>query len=217
MRDPERQGILIIDTSYYSGFSVSVVNNLSSTSLSFSGSEPNFSRIWDLIDIALNSSKVTKNDVSVLAVSRGPGPFSAVRTGIAIAKTLKEIKSIPVIMFSMFEVLARQFENSYFFVDGRAKKLIVGDSFGNIHLLKVDQLQTFVSESESTFGMAKFVAVGCQSVINGLLIDGLISKSVYDKFIFYDILPTTWIREVVLKKYELGEFDDKLEPIYLSL
>jgi tRNA A37 threonylcarbamoyladenosine modification protein TsaB len=216
MRESDNRSILIIDTSYYSGFSVSVLNNSNFTSLSFLGSEPNFTRIWDLIDIALNSFGVTKEDIGVLAVSRGPGPFSAVRTGITVAKTLREIKKINVITFSVFDVLSSEFENSYFFVDGRAKKFIVGDNSGQIKILRFSELEEFVNMEKVNNVMKRFVSVGCQGVLKELVSEGSISRTVYDSFSFYDILPVTWVRDFVLRKFELGEFDDKLEPIYVS-
>jgi tRNA A37 threonylcarbamoyladenosine modification protein TsaB len=216
MRESHNQSILIIDTSYYSGFSVSVLNNSNFTSLSFLGSEPNFTRIWDLIDIALNSSGVTKEDIGVLAVSRGPGPFSAVRTGVTVAKTLREIKKINVITFSVFDVLSSEFENSYFFVDGRAKKFIVSDNSGQIKILRFSELEQFVNMEKVNNVMKRFVSVGCQGVLKELFSEGSISRTVYDSFSFYDILPVTWVRDFVLRKFELGEFDDKLEPIYVS-
>lgn len=50
-----------------------------------------------LVDQALRLEKKTIGEVTGLMVVRGPGPFSAVRTGLIIANTISQLNRLPVL------------------------------------------------------------------------------------------------------------------------
>lgn len=49
-----------------------------------------------LIDSLLRTAKTRHRDISRIIVVRGPGPFTAVRTGLVVANTLGMILDVPV-------------------------------------------------------------------------------------------------------------------------
>ena len=60
------------------------------------------------LDDLLTQAKITLSDIDALVITRGPGSFTGVRTGIAVAQGLSLGASIPIIGFSTLMVLAEQ-------------------------------------------------------------------------------------------------------------
>lgn len=56
----------------------------------------------------LKKIKARPQDISLLAVSNGPGSFTGIRVGLTVAKTLAQCWEIPLISFSSLDVLAFQ-------------------------------------------------------------------------------------------------------------
>jgi len=208
--------ILILDTSYMTAFSVLLVSDGYFESLSFGSSEVKFTVVWRVIDLLFSSFGISKDDITTVAVSKGPGPFSSVRTGMTITKTLHEIKRIPVITFSVFDVLSNQFKNSYFFVDGRARKFIVGSSSSKVRIIRDSELEEFIKKGKETNEDTQFVSINCQYIIADLVKGGFISEDTYGNFVFYDVLQPSWIKDFVFRKIESRDFDDRIDPLYIS-
>lgn len=66
------------------------------------------SHVIDLIDDALNQAAVAKAELDGIAVAIGPGSFTGLRIGLAVAKGLAVALNIPLIGVSTFEVLAKR-------------------------------------------------------------------------------------------------------------
>ena len=57
-----------------------------------------------IIDELLAPTGIRKNDIELIAVSRGPGSFTGLRVGITLAKALSFALGIPVVSVDTFEV-----------------------------------------------------------------------------------------------------------------
>ena len=90
-------------------------------------------RIIGLIDEALTGSGLTKRDLTGVAVAIGPGSFTGLRVGLAVAKGMALALKIPVVGISTFEVIARRLsaEHHPFYLTAQARK-------GEYYLGRVD-------------------------------------------------------------------------------
>jgi len=90
-------------------------------------------RIIGLIDEALTGSSLTKQDLTGVAVAIGPGSFTGLRVGLAVAKGMALALKIPVVGISTFEVIARRLsaEHHPFYLAAQARK-------GEYYLGRVD-------------------------------------------------------------------------------
>ncbi len=66
------------------------------------------SHIIGVIDEVLKEVPIDKNDLDGIAVAVGPGSFTGLRIGMAVAKGLAVALEIPLIGVSTFEVIARR-------------------------------------------------------------------------------------------------------------
>ncbi len=64
------------------------------------------SALMETIDELLKSNNVEVDDLSALALNRGPGSFTGVRVGIAMAKGLSGVSDLPVIPVNSFECIS---------------------------------------------------------------------------------------------------------------
>ena len=64
--------------------------------------------IFSLIDFALTRSHVERQQLDAVAVSSGPGSFTGLRIGVAIAKAMGQALQIPCIGISTLDVLCYQ-------------------------------------------------------------------------------------------------------------
>ena len=62
--------------------------------------------IISLIDEALGSAGITKNDLTHIAASIGPGSFTGIRIGVTTARTMAQMLGVPCIAVSSIEALA---------------------------------------------------------------------------------------------------------------
>ncbi|WP_298899439.1 tRNA (adenosine(37)-N6)-threonylcarbamoyltransferase complex dimerization subunit type 1 TsaB [uncultured Psychroserpens sp.] len=60
------------------------------------------------IDSVLASAQIDKNDLSAIAVSKGPGSYTGLRIGVSAAKGLSYALDIPLISVSTLEALSHQ-------------------------------------------------------------------------------------------------------------
>lgn len=65
-------------------------------------------RLMPMIDAALAELSITREGLSAIAVTSGPGSFTGVRVGIVTAKTLAHALGIPLYLFSTLECAARR-------------------------------------------------------------------------------------------------------------
>lgn len=62
------------------------------------------------IEQAIQNAGCTMEDISAVAVSKGPGSYTGLRIGVAAAKGLCYALNVPLIAVSTLESMARQFE-----------------------------------------------------------------------------------------------------------
>lgn len=63
-------------------------------------------KLMPMVDTALKNTKLTLDDISLLAICTGPGSFTGVRIGIATIKAFSDVKHIPIVGISSLESLA---------------------------------------------------------------------------------------------------------------
>jgi len=91
-------------------------------------------RIMGLIDAVLERSEVTPDDLTGIAVADGPGSFTGLRIGMAVAKGMARALEIPIAGVSSFEVVARRLLEKYeiFFLTAVVRK-------GELYLCRVEK------------------------------------------------------------------------------
>jgi tRNA threonylcarbamoyladenosine biosynthesis protein TsaB len=65
-------------------------------------------KLLEMIDIILNSSKLSLKDLSFIAVSIGPGSFTGLRIGLTAAKSLAFGSNLPIVPVPTFSAFALQ-------------------------------------------------------------------------------------------------------------
>lgn len=68
-----------------------------------------FSHLQNLmpqVDTVIKESKLSLDDIDVIAVSRGPGSFTGIRIGVSSARALSQALDIPCVEVSSLEALA---------------------------------------------------------------------------------------------------------------
>jgi tRNA threonylcarbamoyladenosine biosynthesis protein TsaB len=71
------------------------------------------SRIFNTIEEILLSSNITKRDLSGIGVAIGPGSFTGLRVGLAVAKGMSISLRIPVVGISTFEVIHHRLRSHF--------------------------------------------------------------------------------------------------------
>lgn len=71
------------------------------------------SRIVGLIDLLLKEQALTHRDLTGIAVAIGPGSFTGLRIGLAVAKGMAVAQGIPLVGVSSFEVIAERLAVRY--------------------------------------------------------------------------------------------------------
>ena len=72
------------------------------------GGKGHFGNLMPALDFMLNSSKSNIRDVKCISVATGPGSFTGLRVGIALAKGLCHALQVPVVGISSLEAMASQ-------------------------------------------------------------------------------------------------------------
>ncbi len=198
--------IVVIDTSYQYSFSIGLIDDNKSYSVNISfGDEDSFSLFWKGLEGLFSLCGVEKRKVDAVSVSIGPGPFTSLRNGVSVARTLSQVLSIPIIPFSLVEVLEEHFsklEPTLIF-DGRAKKILIKKfGFDNLELVKISDF----NPSNDEF----LVSVGCKKIFEGT---GIVPVN-------FEVVPFEMVSKVILKKLNLGlkkDFNEVLPFYYKSL
>ena len=105
--------ILFIDTSS-ADVSISIVESSKILS-NIRETIPNKHSIYTVsfLDEALKKAGLTPNDIEKILVVTGPGSFTGVRIGVAIAKTFAYVKKIDITSVSSLKMLALSSEHNY--------------------------------------------------------------------------------------------------------
>lgn len=92
----------------------------------------------DQISELLAKKKISWKDCDDIAVVTGPGPFTAVRVGVAAANALAYANECLVTAYNTFEflggshILIKASKNAAFFYDGKSVEMINNDEIGQI-------------------------------------------------------------------------------------
>lgn len=193
--------ILIIDTSYSHLLSIGLVKG----SYIFSNqtiAENPLTVFWKSLENLLNLSESNKREIEYVSISIGPGPFTSLRNGISIARTISQILNIPIIKFSLTEVIENEFKHlkPTILFDGRAKKLVI-KRFGskNLELVKIDDLKNL----EGTL-----ISIGCKEILPPQEKERILVE--------YNYIPIEMILKEIKNKINRSEFCNFNEvlPIY---
>jgi len=105
------------------------------------------SRIIELIDDLLRESKTERGNIDGLAVAIGPGSFTGLRIGLAVAKGMAFALQKPLIGISTFEIVGQRLLERYprFVLTELARK-------GEYYFCRVDEKTDIVSAIEIVSG-----------------------------------------------------------------
>ncbi|MEN2998737.1 MAG: hypothetical protein ABDH28_06875 [Brevinematia bacterium] len=192
--------LLIIDTSYPEIFSLGIYVEPSLYSV-VKGPPNDFSSLWKELENLFRVSGIGRREIEAVSVAVGPGPFTSLRSGVSIGKTVSQILGIKIVAFSSVEVIEESFSEikPVILFDGGAGKLLVKRH--NSDSLEIVKPQEFkVVESDV------IVSVGCAKIVQQMGI----------KSINLDYLPPQMILKLVVSKIAKGEFRHFSEvlPIY---
>ena len=115
--------------------------------LSYSHAE----RLHVYIDEVLKTANVSKNQLSAIAISKGPGSYTGLRIGVSAAKGLCYALSLPLISIPTLEALAHQVENPNGVVvamlDARRLEVYSAIYDGNFQETRTTEAEIITSES----------------------------------------------------------------------
>ena len=94
-----------------------------------------------LIDEAVTSAGISKNDLTHVAASVGPGSFTGIRIGVTTARTMAQMLGIPCVGVSSIEALAR----------GALSKAISEGALYVVPVINARRHQTYAAVCEAVF------------------------------------------------------------------
>ena len=100
------------------------------------------------IEEVMNMANLNQKDLNYLCVSIGPGSFTGIRIGLAVAKGMSEALNIPIIPLTAFNLIAYNIDTrcDYVVLKGVGDDFYVADYVGkgdvaNLRLMQKSQLQ----------------------------------------------------------------------------
>lgn len=192
---------LIIDTSYSTSTSLGLDCEEKVYSLHLPLPDRSFSKFWKGIETIFTLSGVKKTEIGAVAVSIGPGPFTSLRNGITVAKTTSQILGIPIITFSLTEVINFTFPDPKptIIFDGRAGKILIKRPTSTT--INVVKAQNFEPE-ENEF----IISIGCKNLL----------KETQAKILNFNHLPIDMIAHLIRHKINNSDYErpENVLPIY---
>lgn len=152
------------------------------------------SSIMPALAEAFTSARITPKDIDKIFVVNGPGSFTGIRVGLAVAKTMAWSLNIPIVPISSLEVIASTENdgNNIALIDARRGYVFAGVYDEKLNVIKEDS----------------------HILLSDITTPGTIVS--YDDF--EGIKPKIDIIKVIKKhENELGENPHKLNPKYLKL
>ena len=133
--------ILAIETTGKYG-SAAVIDDEGRLFSAASGEEMNHLRgMISLIDEAVVSAGISKNDLTHVAASIGPGSFTGIRIGVTTARTMAQMLGLPCIGVSSIEALAR----------GALSKAVSEGALYVVPVINARRHQTYAAVYEAVF------------------------------------------------------------------
>ena len=174
-----------------------------------------------LIENVLNTSKISKGQITAVAVAKGPGSYTGLRIAVSTAKGLAFALDKPLISYGTLEVLANQ-------VTGNTETLICA----MIDARRMEVYSAFFdSKSKKQVSEVEAIIIDTDSFrdildLNTILFVGEGSTKCKDliqhpnaRFLDNKILPNaSFSGKICFEKYSNGDFEDLtlFEPYYLK-
>lgn len=169
------------------------------------------------IDEVLSQAKVTLQDLSAVAVSKGPGSYTGLRIGVSSVKGLCYALNIPMIAVDTLTSLAHQIkiEKGIIIPMIDARRMEVYSAFFNSKWEEIRETQAEVIDENSYADVSETIhLVGDGALkLKEILTD--------EKFIFHDnvVFPSAnEMSKLSFEKYKKSDFVDVayFEPFYLK-
>lgn len=99
------------------------------------------STIMPVIEEAFKQTSLTPKDIDKIFVSTGPGSFTGIRVGLAVAKTMAWSLNIPIIPISSLEVIAStpNTKNNIALIDARRGYVFAGVYDNELNVIEEDK------------------------------------------------------------------------------
>lgn len=165
----------------------------------------------------LQTAKISLNNLSAIAVSKGPGSYTGLRIGVSAAKGLCYALNIPLIAVDTLAVLAQKIS------------IKSGIIVPMIDARRMEVFTQFFDKNHNTLNVANALIVDETAFVDvtedvHLIGDGALKCKtvlVNDKFIFYEDVKYPSANEMTqlsFKKYQESNFEDVayFEPFYLK-
>lgn len=177
-------------------------------------------KLHSFINEVISDSKITINELSAIAVSRGPGSYTGLRIGVAAAKGLCFSLDIPLISVSTLLILSKQIKISSGLIlpvlDARRNEVYSAIYDANYKLVKKESPKLIDSKSFENFSndnQLYFIGSGQQKCRE------LIKSN--NNLIFHnkETLPSSKeMADISYKKFISSDFEDLayFEPAYLK-
>ena len=177
-------------------------------------------RLHLFIEEVINEANISKNDLSAVAISKGPGSYTGLRIGVSTAKGLCYALDIPLIAVSTLEALAGQVKADDGIVipmlDARRMEVysaVFDQSNNQIRETKAQVLDENSFKSYLNEGKVYFIGNGVQKskeiikhdnavfIENKLPSSENMSKIAYDKYKKSDIEDVAYFEPYYLKDF----------------
>ena len=177
-------------------------------------------KLHSFINEVISDSKITINELSAIAVSKGPGSYTGLRIGVAAAKGLCFSLDIPLISVSTLLILSKQIKISSGLIlpvlDARRNEVYSAIYDANYKLVKKESPKLIDSKSFENFSndnQLYFIGSGqqkCRELIRS-----------NNNLIFHDkeTLPSSkQMADISYQKFLSSDFEDLayFEPAYLK-
>ena len=188
-------------------------------------------KLMPMIDKAFNDTKLSLDDISLLACCTGPGSFTGVRIGIATIKAFSDVKNIPVVGITSLESLAYNVkqiskptslicslidaknENVYCGLYNFSNDLNYTNIFAENIDITISKISNIINEKQFT----DIIFVGDGSKIYKEKLENSFKNSIFATE-NYDVQNIISIANIAFNKYNSGEYGNSssLSPIYLK-
>ena len=188
-------------------------------------------KLMPMIDKAFNDTKLSLDDISLLACCTGPGSFTGVRIGIATIKAFSDVKNIPVVGITSLESLAYNVKQISkptslicSLIDAKNENVYCGlynfsnnFNYANIFAENIDitisKIINVINEKQFT----DVIFVGDGSKIYKEKLENSLKNSIFATE-NDDVQNIISIANIAFNKYNSGEYGNSssLSPIYLK-
>lgn len=175
-------------------------------------------RLHVYIDAVLKQANISQNDLSAIAVSKGPGSYTGLRIGVSAAKGLSYALGIPLISIPTLEALAHQVQANegviVSMLDARRQEVYSGVFDVNYNQVRETQAQILDEQAFVDYlskGKVHFIGNGVEK-----------TKTIIDHpnavFVEGKLPSANEMGKLAYAKYKISNFEDVayFEPYYLK-